>query len=90
MKIGIKILGYIYEYAKKLDCVFVALLAEKDNIVAQQFYESVNYKKSWIYKKIEKEILKNHSYETPQIICYDIVDGYKNYLDWIGEETRKV
>ena len=90
MKIGIKILDYIYEYTKKLDCVFVALLAEKDNIVAQQFYESVNYKKSWIYKKIEKEILKNHSYETPQIICYDIVDGYKNYLDWIGEETRKV
>lgn len=64
MKIGIKILGYIYEYAKKLDCVFVALLAEKDNIVAQQFYESVNYKKE--------------------------VEDYKDYLDWIGEETRKV
>lgn len=58
MKVGTKILHYIYEYVKKLDCVFVALLTEKDNIVAQQFYESVDYKKSWIYKKIEKEILK--------------------------------
>lgn len=35
MKVGTKILDYIYEYVKKLDCVFVALLAEKDNIVAQ-------------------------------------------------------
>lgn len=64
MKVGTKILDYIYEYVKKLDCVFVALLAEKDNIVAQQFYESVNYKKE--------------------------VEDYKDYLDWIGEETRKV
>lgn len=51
MKIGIKILDYIYEYTKKLDCVFVALLAEKDNIVAQQFYESVNYKKVGYIRK---------------------------------------
>lgn len=64
MKVGTKILDYIYEYVKKLDCVFVVLLAEKDNIVAQQFYESVNYKKE--------------------------VEDYKDYLDWIGEETRKV
>lgn len=52
MKVGTKILDYIYEYAKKLDCVFVALLAEKDNIVAQQFYESVNYKKEVGYIRI--------------------------------------
>lgn len=40
-----------------------------------------------LYKEIEKTILDNHSYETPQIIAYDIVDGYSEYLKWIGEET---
>ena len=44
--------------------------------------------KKELYKEIENEILSVHSYETPQIICYDITDGYKGYLDWIGEETK--
>lgn len=44
--------------------------------------------KSNLYNEIENEILKLHSYETPQIVCYDIVNGYKEYLNWIAEETR--
>lgn len=43
--------------------------------------------KKELYKEVEKEILENHSYETPQIIAYDIVEGYQGYLDWIKEET---
>jgi len=41
-----------------------------------------------LYKEIERVILDNHSYETPQLIAYDIVEGYKGYLDWIEEETK--
>jgi uncharacterized protein involved in tolerance to divalent cations len=41
-----------------------------------------------LYKKIEKVILDNHSYETPQIVDYDIVDGYSEYLKWIDNETK--
>jgi periplasmic divalent cation tolerance protein len=41
-----------------------------------------------LYKEIEKVILNNHSYETPQIVAYDIVDGYSEYLKWIEDETK--
>ena len=44
--------------------------------------------KKELFKEIEKVILDNHSYETPQLIAYNIVDGYKGYLDWIGEKTK--
>ena len=40
-----------------------------------------------LFKDIERVILDNHSYETPQIVAYDIVDGYDDYLNWIGDET---
>lgn len=44
--------------------------------------------KKELFKEIKKVILENHSYETPQLVAYDIVDGFKEYLDWIGEETK--
>ena len=44
--------------------------------------------KKELYKEVEKVILDNHSYETPQIVAYDIVDGYSKYLKWIGDETK--
>ncbi len=40
-----------------------------------------------LYSKVEQLILKHHSYEIPQIIAYDITNGYQKYLDWIEEET---
>lgn len=44
--------------------------------------------KKELFKEVEQVILDNHSYETPQLVAYDIVDGYKEYLDWIEEETK--
>ncbi len=40
------------------------------------------------YIDIEKTILDNHSYETPEIISFDIDKGSKAYLNWISDVTR--
>ena len=52
MKIGTKILDYIYEFAKSLECDFISLIAETDNITGQQFYESLGYIKEVGYVKL--------------------------------------
>lgn len=39
------------------------------------------------YTKVEKYILKNHPYEVPAIVCWEIERGAKTYLDWIQSET---
>ena len=44
--------------------------------------------KKELYKEIEKVIVDNHSYEVPQIVAYDIVEGLDSYLNWIEEETK--
>lgn len=52
MKIGTAMLDYIYNYAKDLGCSFISLIAEKDNIIAQKFYESLGYEKQVGYVKL--------------------------------------
>lgn len=43
MKIATKMIEYIDDFRKKLGCSFMALLAEKNNKVAQSFYESLDF-----------------------------------------------
>ena len=52
MKVGTKMLDYIYNLAKNLKCDFIALIAESDNIIGQQFYESLGYIKEIGYVKL--------------------------------------
>ncbi|KKC99626.1 MULTISPECIES: divalent-cation tolerance protein CutA [Photobacterium] len=40
------------------------------------------------YSAIEADILANHNYETPEIICLPIVAGYPDYLEWVRAETH--
>lgn len=40
--------------------------------------------KSPLYKKVEKAILKAHSYEVPEIVYLPIIEGSKSYLDWVS------
>lgn len=56
-------------------------------IVTDQEYLLQMKSKKELFKEIEQTIKANHSYETPQIVAYDIVAGSKEYLDWIEQET---
>ena len=52
MKVGTKMLNYIYEFAKNLECDFISLIAETNNITGQLFYESLGYIKEVGYFKL--------------------------------------
>lgn len=38
--------------------------------------------------KLEKCVLENHAYDTPEFIVLPIASGNKKYLDWILESVR--
>jgi len=40
-----------------------------------------------LYKSVEGEVRKLHSYEVPEIIALPIISGLKDYLYWIDSET---
>jgi periplasmic divalent cation tolerance protein len=40
-----------------------------------------------LYRKVEKIILENHSYKTPEVITISIERGSADYLRWILDET---
>ena len=61
----------------------------KDSIVDANEYLLKMKTKKELYKEVERIILENHSYEVPEIITYNIEDGYSKYLNWIDKETTK-
>lgn len=41
-----------------------------------------------LYPKLEAEIRKSHSYETPEIIALPILRGNAEYLNWLDKEIQ--
>jgi periplasmic divalent cation tolerance protein len=37
--------------------------------------------------KLEKLIVKEHPYETPEFVAVELTGGNKRYLDWLARET---
>ncbi len=52
LKVGTKLFQYIEDMAKSLNCEFICLLADKDNIAANEFYKKMNYECDNGYIKI--------------------------------------
>jgi len=40
------------------------------------------------YRAVEKYIKKNHPYDVPEIVAWNIDQGEENYLDWITKTTN--
>jgi len=40
--------------------------------------------KKTLFKKVIAKVKALHSYQTPEIIALPIIDGSKDYLDWIS------
>lgn len=41
------------------------------------------------YKRVEKKIKEIHPYEIPEIIVIPIVEGSRDYLEWLSKGTVK-
>jgi len=41
-----------------------------------------------LFPEIRTEISKVHSYHTPEIICLPVIDGSRNYLQWISDSVK--
>ena len=41
-----------------------------------------------IFPELQSEIRKLHSYATPEIICLPIIDGSREYLDWLAQSVK--
>jgi periplasmic divalent cation tolerance protein len=40
------------------------------------------------YDEVERLILKEHAYDTPEIVAAELVRGSAAYFDWIDEVTE--
>ena len=41
-----------------------------------------------LFPEIKAAIAKLHSYHTPEIICLPIIDGSRNYLQWVADSVK--
>lgn len=43
--------------------------------------------KRTLFDRLQKRVKELHSYEVPEIIGLPVIEGSKQYLDWLGQET---
>jgi periplasmic divalent cation tolerance protein len=41
-----------------------------------------------LFAEIKTAISKLHSYHTPEIICLPIIEGSRNYLQWVSDSVK--
>jgi periplasmic divalent cation tolerance protein len=41
-----------------------------------------------LFDELEKCVRELHSYETPEVLAFPIVEGSKTYLDWMDKELK--
>ena len=41
------------------------------------------------FAELESEVVKLHSYETPEIVAFPLTNGSRPYLDWVSRSVTK-
>ncbi len=54
---------------------------------SHEYLLEMKTKKS-LYKKVEQEIRKLHTYEIPEIYAEEVKEGLPEYFKWIEENTK--
>ncbi len=67
-------IGSIFWWQGKIDRATEALLVIKT--------------RKALIKKLIKKVKSLHSYDVPEIIALPVIDGSKEYLEWIDESLR--
>jgi len=62
----------------------------KDRIETSKEYLILLKSRNNLFNKIEREVLRLHSYEIPEMIVFPIVDGSKDYLKWINTSLMPI
>jgi periplasmic divalent cation tolerance protein len=61
-----------------------------------RWQEKINEDEEWLmifksrlelYEALEREIKTLHDYDVPEILAIPVVNGNKDYLDWLKNET---
>jgi len=87
-----KIAGHLVE-AKLAACVNITQPIEsiyrwEGKITRDPEYQLFIKSTRKLFPEIQAAISKLHSYQNPEIICLPIVDGSRNYLQWVGDSVK--
>jgi periplasmic divalent cation tolerance protein len=57
-------------------------------IARDREYQLFIKSKRELFPEIKAAIFKLHSYHTPEVICLPVIEGSRNYLQWIDESVK--
>jgi periplasmic divalent cation tolerance protein len=60
----------------------------KENIESAEEWQCLIKTRAGLYGDVEAVIKANHPYEVPEIIAFPILQGSREYLAWLHEETH--
>jgi len=61
----------------------------KDNIVEEEEYLCLIKTREELYGELEPAIIKNHPYQTPEIIATPVTAGSSGYFAWLGDHLKE-
>ena len=88
-----KIARHLVE-SKLAACVNITAAIEsiyrwEGKIADDQEYQLIIKSTRELFPEIKAAISKLHSYHTPEIICLPIIEGSRNYLEWVGDSVKR-